>query len=113
MSFYLAIKTQLKNKAHVIAALMEMRKRGELLSCKINDKKETIEVDRDGDKIKLSLEKEGNFEVSGDARVVRVFSNRLKQMYALESIKENLPLDFEIDTETETATGEIKLLIKG
>lgn len=113
MSFYTVIRTELKNKGYIVAALMEMRKRGEILKCKINEKKETIEIDRDGDAIKVTREKAGGFEVAGDARVVKVFSDRLKQMYALESIKDNLPLDFEIDSETETATGEIKLLLKG
>ena len=36
----------------------------------------------------------------------------LKQIYALESIKDNLPLDFEIAQETEIE-GEIKILLKG
>jgi len=112
MSFYTVIKTELKNKKYIIAALKEMEKRGELLKCEINEKKGVIEVDRDGDIIKVTQEKSGYHEVAGDARVVKPFSDRLKQVYALESIKDNLPLDFEIAKETESA-GSITILLKG
>jgi len=112
MSFYTVLKTELKNKKYIIAALKEMEKRGELLKCEINEKKETMEVDRDGDIITVSRQKDGNYEVAGDARVVKTFSDRLKQIYALESIKDNLPLDFEIAQETESV-GEIQILLKG
>ncbi len=113
MSFYTQIQTQLKNKQYVIAALMELRKRGEITSCKINEKKESMEVNRSGDIIKVSKNKSGAFELGGDNRVVQTFSNKLKQFYALESIKDNLPLDFEIAEEKETIDGEIKILLKG
>jgi len=113
VSFYTQIQTQLKNKQYVIAALMELRKRGEITSCKINEKKESMEVNRSGDIIKVSKNKNGAFEVGGDNRVVQNFSNKLKQFYALESIKDNLPLDFEITEEKETIDGEIKILLKG
>ena len=62
--------------------------------------------------ITLSMEKSGNYQVGGDNRVVNRFSDRLKQIYAYESIKDNLPLDFEISKETETS-GEIHILLKG
>jgi len=113
MSFYTVIQTELKNKKYVVAALMELRKRGEITACKINEKKETMEVDRSGDIIKVSKNKMGDFELGGDNRVVQNFSNKLKQFYALESIKDNLPLDFEIVEEKETIAGEIKILLKG
>jgi len=113
VSFYTQIQTQLKNKQYVIAALMELRKRGEITACKINEKKESMEVNRSGDIIKVSKNKSGAFEVGGDNRVVQNFSNKLKQFYALESIKDNLPLDFEIAEEKETIDGEIKILLKG
>lgn len=112
MSFYCVIKTEIKNKKYLIAALQEMQKRGELQKVEINEKKETMEVDRDGDKLKISKEKSGSFEIGGDNRVVNAFSKRLKQIYALETIKDNMPLDFEISQETETE-GEIKILLKG
>ncbi len=113
MSFYTVIQTELKNKQYIMAALMELRKRGEITACKINEKKETMEVDRSGDIIKVSKNKQGAFELGGDNRVVQTFSNKLKQYYALESIKDNLPLDFEIVEEKETIEGEIKILLKG
>ncbi|MFZ3090431.1 MAG: hypothetical protein WA240_07400 [Nitrospirota bacterium] len=113
MSFYAVIKTELSNKRYIIAALSEMKRRGEITAYEINERKEKIEIDRDGDILTVSKEKAGeNFEVGGDSRVVNTFSNRLKQFYAYESIKENLPLDFEIAKETEEA-GEIKILLKG
>ena len=69
-------------------------------------------MDRDGDIINILKEKTGNYQLGGDNRVVNAFSNRLKQIYAYESIKDNLPLDFEIANETETG-GEIHILLKG
>ncbi|MDH4099221.1 MAG: hypothetical protein OEV28_01445 [Nitrospirota bacterium] len=113
MSFYTVIKTELSNKKYLICALSEMKKRGEITSFLENERKETIEVDRDGDIMTIAKEKTGqNFELAGDNQVVQKFSNRLKQFYAYESIKDNLPLDFEIATETETE-GEIRILLKG
>lgn len=111
MSFYTVIKTELNNKKYILCALAELKRRGEISSYVQNEKKNTIEVDRDGDKISVQ-EKAGAFEIGGDNRVLNQFSNRLKQVYALESIKDNLPLDFEIANETETA-GEIEILLKG
>jgi len=112
MSFYTVIRTQLSNKKYVICALEELKRKGEITSFVHVGKKETIEVDRDGDIMNITLEKSGNYQVGGDNRVVNRFSDRLKQIYALESIKDNLPLDFEIAQETETE-GEIKILLKG
>lgn len=112
MSFYAKIKTELSNKKYIICALAELKKRGEITTYVMNEKKEKIEVDRDGDMLNICKEKSGNnMEVQGDARVARVFANRLKQMYAYESIKDNLPLDFEIVKETEVA-GEILIMLK-
>jgi len=113
MSFYTVIKTELSNRKYIICALEEMKQRGEVTSFLSNERKETIEIDRDGDIINIVRERSGNsFELAGDNRVVQGFSNRLKQMYAYASIKDNLPLDFEIAKETETA-GEIRLVLKG
>lgn len=112
MSFYTVIKTELSSKKYIICALEELKKRGEIKSFIKNEKKDTIEVDRDGDIINISKEKTGNYQMGGDNRVVGNFSNRLKQIYAYESIKDNLPLDFEIAKENETA-GEIQILLKG
>lgn len=112
MSFYTVIKTELSSRKYIICALEEMKRRGEIKNFVKNEKKETIEVDRDGDIINIAKEKSGNFELGGDNRVVNPFSNRLKQFYALEAIKDNLPLDFEIAKETEMA-GEIQILLKG
>lgn len=112
MSFYCVIKTEISNRKHLVAALAELKRRGELTKVEHNERKDTTEVDRDGEKITVSRDKEGNYQVGGDARVVKGFSNRLKQMYALEAIKENMPLDFEIAEETETA-GEIRIILKG
>ncbi len=111
MSFYLKLQIQIANKKYLIAALKELQKRGEILRYEENEKNETIEVDRDGDIIKIIKDKLGNYELGGDARVVKAFADRLKQVYALESIKDNMPLDFEIVQETESA-GEILLLLK-
>ena len=112
MSFYTVIKTELKNRKYIIAALTEMRKRGEITECEI-DRKGVINVDRSGDKVKIIESRDGSHELAGDNRVVQSLSNKLKQYYALESIKDNIPLDFEIASETETAEGEIKILLKG
>lgn len=112
MSFYAKIKTELCNKKYIISALAELKRRGEITTYEINERKEKIEVDRDGDMLNICKEKSGNnMEVHGDARVARVFTNRLKQIYAYESIKDNLPLDFEIAKETEEV-GEILILLK-
>lgn len=112
MSFYTTIKTEITNKKYILCALEEMRRRGEITNFQLNERKEKIEIDRSGDIINILKEKTGSFEVAGDARVVRPFSDRLKQFYAYESIKDNLPLDFEIARESETA-GEIVILLKG
>jgi hypothetical protein len=112
VSFYTVIKTEISNRQYILCALKEMQRRGEITNFRINEKKDRIEIDRDGDIIIISRETSGNFEMSGDARVVRSFSRRLTQLYAYASIKENLPLDFEIAHESEVA-GEIKILLKG
>lgn len=112
MSFYTVIKTELGSKKYLICALEEMKKRGEIKSYIHNEKKEKIEVDRDGDILSIAKQKEGSYEIGGDNRVVNSFSNRLKQFYAYEAIKENIPLDFEIAQETEIG-GEIHILLKG
>lgn len=112
MSFYTVIKTELSSRKYLICALEEMKKRGELTSYVSNERKETIEIDRSGDIINIIKEKTGSFELAGDNRVLQGFSNRLKQIYAYESIKDNLPLDFEIAKETETE-GEIRIVLKG
>lgn len=112
MSFYTQIKTELSDKRYIICALEDLKKKGEITNYQVIGKKEKIEVDRDGDIINIQQEKAGNFEVAGDARVVNAFTNRLKQMYAYESIKENLPLDFEIAKESEVS-GDIVILLKG
>ncbi|HAS16662.1 MAG TPA: hypothetical protein DDX84_08450 [Nitrospiraceae bacterium] len=112
MSFYCVIKTEMANKKYIIAALVEMQKRGEITNYLVNEKKEKIEVDRDGELVNITKEKAtNNFEVSGISRPAREIANRLKQFYAYESIKDNLPLDFEIAKETEEA-GEIVILLK-
>lgn len=112
MSFYTVIKTELSNKKYLVCALEELKKRGEITSFVVNERKETVEVNRDGDIINIIKEKTGNYQFGGDNRVVNTFSNRLKQIYAYESIKDNLPLDFEIANETENE-GEIQILLKG
>lgn len=112
MSFYTVIKTELKEKQYILCAVEEMQKRGEITVFEIGSKKEGIKINRDGDIIHINKSKTGNYQVEGDARVVNAFSKRLKQLYAYESIKENLPFDFEIAQETEVA-GEIKILLKG
>ncbi|MEE8422905.1 MAG: hypothetical protein V3S49_00020, partial [Thermodesulfobacteriota bacterium] len=103
MSFYIVIKTEISNKQYIISTLKEMQRRGEITRFLVDKKKEQIEIDRDGDIIIISKQKSGNFEVTGDARIVRSFSKRLTQLYAYSSIKENLPLDFEIAHESEVA----------
>jgi hypothetical protein len=112
MSFYTVIQTELKSRRHVICALEELKKRGEITSFVLNEKKETVTVDRHGDILSLALEKTGNYGVAGDARAVRAFSRRLAQMYAYAAIKDSMPFDFEIAQETESG-GEIKILLKG
>lgn len=112
MSFYTIIKTELKTKKYIIAALQELKKRGEITSFVQNERKDSIEIDRSGDVMTLQKVGSGNAELAGDNRVVQAMSARIKQFYALESIKDNLPLDFEIASETEVA-GEIKILLKG
>ncbi|MFQ5586587.1 MAG: hypothetical protein ACE5GF_07175 [Thermodesulfobacteriota bacterium] len=113
MSFYTKIKTSMANKQYIISALAELEKRGEIVSFQANETKEEIEIDRDGDILNVVQEKSGSdYEVAGDARVAKTFADRLKQMYAYESIKDNIPLDFEIAEEAERA-GEISILLKG
>lgn len=113
MSFYCVIKTELTKKKYIIAALEEMRRHGEITNYEINERKEKIKVDREGEIVNVIKEKSGNnYEVAGIARPAREIAQRLKQLYAYESIKDNLPLDFEIAKETEQA-GEIVILLKG
>lgn len=112
MSFYTVIKTEISNKKYAICALEEMKRRGEITNFSVIGKKETIEVDREGDIISLAKEKSGNFNMAGDARAINTFGDRFKQLYAYEVIKDNLPLDFEIAKESETA-GDILILLKG
>ena len=106
------IKTELPNKKYLMCALEELKKRGEITNFVANERKETVEIDRDGDIINVIKEKTGSYQLGGDNRVVNSFSNRLKQIYAYESIKDNLPFDFEIASEQETE-GEIQILLKG
>ncbi|MBE9531706.1 MAG: hypothetical protein IME98_02745 [Proteobacteria bacterium] len=112
MSFYTKIQTEIKDKQLLICALEELKHRGEINEFTLSKKKESIEVDRDGDILNISKEKTGLFNMAGDNRIVSSFSKRLAQIYAYEAIKENLPFDFEITEETEIA-GEIKILLKG
>ncbi len=112
MSFYTKIQTEIKDKQLLVCALNELKQRGEITEFSLNEKKETIEVDRDGDIVNIAKEKTGLFNMAGDNRVVGSFSKRLAQIYAYEAIKENLPLDFEITQENEIA-GEIKIILKG
>lgn len=113
MSFYCVIKTELSNKKYLVAALSEMQKRGEITKYIVNEKKEKIEVNREGEIVNITKEKEtNNFEIAGISRPAREITDRLKQLYAYESIKDNLPLDFEIARETEQA-GEIVIMLKG
>ncbi|MCK4739800.1 MAG: hypothetical protein KAT46_07605 [Deltaproteobacteria bacterium] len=112
MSFYTKISTEITERKILISALEEMKKRGEITSFVSNPKTSDIEVDRAGDLVNLTQEEEGHFVLGGDKLVVGPLTNRVKQFYALEAIKEHLPLDFEIATEEESA-GEIKLILKG
>lgn len=112
MSFYTEIKTELSSKPLVISALEELKRRGEISSLQLLEKKGKIKIDRDGDIILISQTTEGMMQVEGDSRVVNAFANRLKQMYAYESIKQSLPLDFEIAEESELA-GNISIVLKG
>ncbi|MBI5598344.1 MAG: hypothetical protein HY890_01245 [Deltaproteobacteria bacterium] len=113
MSFYTVIKTELKNKKYVIAALEELKARGEISRYEEILKKNRIKVNRGGDAIEIVMDiKTGNVHVEGDARVVEDFTKRLKQLYAYASIKENLPFDFEIANERDIA-GDITLVLKG
>ena len=112
MSFYTKIETEIKNKTLLVCALEEMKRRGEITDFKSHVKTGDLKVDRSGDMLSITEEKEGNFQVGGDKTVATRFTDRLKQIYAYETIKENLPLDFEVAKETETG-GEIKLILKG
>ena len=112
MSFYAQIKTELTNKKYILCAIEELKKSGEITGYRIIEKKNKIEINREGDIITIVQEKSGNFEIAGDNRVINVFSNRLKQMYAYEAIKQNLPLDFEIAKETEVGS-DIVIVLKG
>lgn len=113
MSFYTVIDTELKNEKYIISALQELIRRGEITNYKMLLKQNKIKIDRGGDVIHIGLDvKTGTFRVEGDVRVVEAFVKRLKQFYAYESIKENLPFDFEIASEREVA-GDITLVLKG
>lgn len=111
MSFYTVIDTEMGDLKIIISALEELKSRGEIRTFEYNEQKETITVDRDGDILNIIMEKSGNFQVGGDARVAERFAQRLKQMYAYQTIIENLPLDFEIAQEIESS-GEIRILLK-
>ena len=113
MSFYCVIKTELSKKKYIIAALAEMQRKGEITNYTLSKTKEKIEVDRAGEVVTISRTNENsNFEIGGISRPAREISDRIKQLYAYESIKDNLPLDFEIAQETEEA-GEIFITLKG
>jgi hypothetical protein len=113
MSFYAVVQTELTEKKFIMLALEEMQKRGEITDFKIVGKNDSIEVNRSGDKITIKLDaKTGQYQFAGDSRVVNSFSKRFTQIYALESIRDNLPLDFEIEMENEIG-GEINLILKG
>lgn len=112
MSFYMCIKTEIKNRIYLKSALAELHKRGEIQKIEENERKGKIIIDRGGDKLVITGDEEKGFEVGGDATVVKAFTDRLKQVYAVESIKDNLPLDLEVVEETESATGEIHILLK-
>ncbi len=113
MSFYCVIKTELSRKKYVIAALAEMQRKGEITNYSVSQTKDKIEVDREGEVVTVSRTKEAaNYEIGGISRPAREISDRIKQLYAYESIKDNLPLDFEISKETEEA-GEIHITLKG
>ncbi len=113
MSFYCIIKTQLSNKKYVIAALAEMQRKGEITGYSVSKTKDKISVDREGEVVTVSrVNEQSNFEIGGISRPAREISDRMKQLYAYESIKDNLPLDFEIAKESEEA-GEIHITLKG
>ncbi len=112
MSFYTVVSTELKNREYIISAITELVDRGEAHGYKIIEKNDNIVVERGGEKIVISVNELGEYQVEGDSRVVEAFAKRLKQMYAYASIKANLPLDFEISSEKEFA-GDITLLLKG
>src|SRR3989304_9964923 len=113
MSFYCVIKTELSKKKYIIAALAEMQRKGEITNYTVSRTKEKIEVDREGEVVTVSRGNENsNFEIGGISRPAREISDRMKQLYAYESIKDNLQLDFEIAQETEEA-GEIFITLKG
>ncbi|MDH4130145.1 MAG: hypothetical protein OEV44_15430 [Spirochaetota bacterium] len=112
MSFYAKINTQLSNKKYLLCALDELERKGEISNYQLIEKKDKIKIDRDGDILNIIKDKTGNFQVTGDVRIGRIFADRLKQIYAYESIKDNLPLDFEIAKEVEE-NGEISILLKG
>lgn len=112
MSFFTMIKTELKSRPLVIAALQQLKQRGEIRGFTVNERKGTIEIDREGQVLELSQDETGAFQVAGDTRAVGAFSRRLAQIYAYVTIKESLPLDFEIVEEKEVA-GEITILLKG
>lgn len=112
MSFYAQIKTELTSKKFIMCAIEELKKSGEITGFRVIEKKNKIEIDREGDIINIVQGKAGNFEVAGDNRVITSFTNRLKQLYAYESIKQNLPLDFEIAKETEVGS-DIVIVLKG
>ena len=113
MSFYCVIKTELSRRKYIIAALAEMQKKGEITSYEISKTKDKINVDRGGEVVTVSrINEKSNYEIGGIARPAREISDRMKQLYAYESIKDNLPLDFEIAKETEEA-GEIVIMLKG
>ncbi len=112
MSFFTVLKTEISNKDNMILALRSLEESGEIQRLTINEAKESIEVDRDGDIMTIEKEKTGTYNVAGNNTAVEPFSKRLKQIYALQTIKENLPLDFEISEESEIA-GEIRILLKG
>ncbi|MDH4226875.1 MAG: hypothetical protein OEV59_03850 [Deltaproteobacteria bacterium] len=112
MSFFTKLNTELKNKQYVLAAIAALKQTGEIKNYAINEKKESVEINRAGDIIQVVKTKTGEYELQGDARVVSAFSSRLKQLYAYEAIKDNMPLDFEIAEEIETA-GEIRIVLKG
>ncbi len=112
MSFYAVVQTELTENKFIMLALEELKERGEITSFRIN-KNDSIDVDRSGDKIVIKLDaKTKQYQFAGDSRVVSSFSKRFTQIYALMSIKDSLPLDFEIESEKEIG-GEISLILKG
>src|SRR3989304_937354 len=113
MSFYCVIKTELSEQRYIIAAMAEMQRKGEITNYTVSRTKEKIEVDREGEVVTVSrVNENSNFELGGMPQTAREISDRMKQLYAYESIKDNLTLDFEIAQETEEA-GEIVIMLKG